>query len=212
MNNIVEIIATNPGEPEMNLVDRVTSALESGGLVVAPTETQYALMARADSQEAIDRVYRVKRRPASMPTSVFVRSVTAAQTYGKLNRIAAKLAESYLPGPLTLVVPSNGLEQVAPDGRIGLRVSSSAFIMALTTQAGFPITATSACLSGQPQKATAADIATEFVGDVELYIDGGVLDGQASTVVDCCGERPVVLREGVIPSLEIEAMVRGALT
>ncbi len=179
----------------------------SHGLVVAPTETRYGLLVRADDDTAVTRLFEVKGRIASNPTALFVGGLDEMSRYGRVTPLARKLAERFLPGPLTLV-----LEAIVPwepprvvNGRIGFRWSSSPFIQHLVAQVGEPLTATSANRSGQPDLEGIEEI-QEVLGEaVNLYIDGGRLAGPASTVVDCASKNLRILRKGAISAQEIES-------
>lgn len=197
-------------QPEEAVVSRTASVLRSGGLVVAPTETRYGLLGRADKPETIARLYAIKGRPASLPTAIFVPSLEAIAIYGVMTPAATAIARRFLPGPLTLVlraVKDMGVPLVV-DGHIGIRYSSAPFIVALLKQLDFPITATSANLSGAKDCSTVNEIARAFGGKVDLYVDSGVLDNPVSTVVDVSGDSPVVLRPGAITENAIEGVLK----
>ena len=188
-------------------VERAAGVLVSHGLVVAPTETRYGLLVRADDDTAVARLFEVKGRIASNPTAFFVGGLDEMSRYGRLTPAARKLAEHFLPGPLTLV-----LEAIVPwgpprvvNGRIGFRWSSSPFIQHLVTQVGAPLTATSANRSGQPDLERIEEIQAILGEAVDLYIDGGRLAGPASTVIECVGDNVRILREGAISAQQIEA-------
>ncbi|UCD62666.1 MAG: threonylcarbamoyl-AMP synthase [Candidatus Zixiibacteriota bacterium] len=199
--------------PDPALVSRVASLLEEGRLVVAPTETRYGLMARADRPETLNRLYNVKGRPAEMPTAIFAADIEAVWSYGKATSAARRIAEKFLPGPLTLVLEARRDlgSPIVVDGKIGVRVSSAPFITMLLGEVVFPVTATSANLSGGDDIDTIEEIARVFGGKVDLYLDSGTLDNPVSTVVDAGSDSPVVLREGAIPADSILSLLKSQL-
>ncbi|MBU8933024.1 MAG: threonylcarbamoyl-AMP synthase [candidate division Zixibacteria bacterium] len=199
------------GEPAQALIDQAVRVLEDGGLVVAPTETRYGLLARADQAGPLQKVYRLKKRSTELPTAVFVGSIELMIHYANLNPIAQRLARLFLPGPLTLVLPAIGTypDVVVTEDRIGLRVSSSPVIQKIIQCVGFPVSATSANISGEVTSGRCEEIAEIFGDEINLYLDAGRLAGQTSTVVDCCGPEPVVLRTGAISAADIEVAVKG---
>lgn len=135
-----------------------------------------------------------------MPTSIFARNREEIERFGEMTTIARRLMERFLPGPLTLVVRAAGRwePQVVMNERIGIRWSPSKVISGLLALTDFPLTATSANLSGTADAETVQEVASSFREAVNLYLDGGPLKGITSTVVECTGERPVILREGAI--------------
>jgi L-threonylcarbamoyladenylate synthase len=151
-------------------------------------------------------VYQAKQRESSQPLAVFVRDREAVARIAVLNHRAELLSELFLPGPLTLVLPEREDAQlpVATSGLIGIRISSSPVIEGICRRVDFPLTATSANLSGAEGPGDIARICTLFGNLVELYLDAGPLVGLASTVVSCVGERVEVLREGAISRESIE--------
>lgn len=204
-----EIIVVDVKTPSDSTLTKVADQLRTGGLVVAPTETQYGLMARADEQSIIERLFHVKGRDMNSPTALFVETANNLGKYGRLNLGVRKLAEAFLPGPLTLVLKS--LRDWPPprvvDGRIGLRCSSAPLVSLLLQRVDFPISATSANRSGRGGNQSVQEIAGEFGTDVDLYLDGGQLTGEPSTVVDCVGDQVRVLREGAITTASIENVI-----
>ncbi len=199
--------------PSSTVAALAARSLREGGLVVAPTETRYGLIARADDAEVLDRLYRVKGRPKSMPTSIFIRTVEELSDFAEVSSGALEIASSFLPGPLTLVLKSirELPGQVVTDGKIGIRISPSPFIRDLLARIDFPITATSANPSGNDECYTVEEIARHFGGRIDLYVDAGILDGLASTVVDLTGDEPVVLRQGAISEKAIRSALKSQL-
>jgi L-threonylcarbamoyladenylate synthase len=197
--------------PDSALLDEAADLVATGRLVVAPTETRYGLLARADSPEALNRVFEAKGRAPLQATSIFVANLDEAERYSELTPTARALAQHYLPGPLTLVLRARtaGPESVVVNGKIGLRWSKSSVIAGLLSRVNFPITATSANRSGSPDLATAAEIAEVFGNQVSLYLDGGRLENATSTVVDATDREIRILREGAISAMEIVDVLSG---
>ena len=204
------IIVVDVAAPDLETINRAVDILKAGGLVVAPTETRYGLLGRAVKAEVVEKVYRLKKRTLSQPIAIFVGSLEMATHYAELNPPAQFLAKLFLPGPLTLVL--KGLPEwdspVAHNGKVGIRISTAPVIQEIMERAGFPLTATSANLSGATELSSIDDISRALGAAVDLYLDGGVLDGASSTVVDCSGDFPTILRKGAIDKKEIMAALR----
>jgi len=201
------VVKVNAESPDPTLVERAIAVLTSGGLVVAPSETQYGLLARADQDAALERAVGAKQRGAEKPMAVFAASVELIMHYASLNPPAQRLARLFLPGPLTLVLPVLGSWHTAivPEGKIGIRVSSCPFIQATMERVDFPVTATSANIAGDQESSDVVPIARLLGDQVDLFLDGGPLPGPPSTVVDCCESEVKILREGAIDSEAIKA-------
>ena len=206
----VPVLSINARHPDPGLIRRAADALTHGELIVAPTETRYGLLARADSDPALIRVFEAKGRGLLRPTALFVQDENGLREFGEMTSAAELLMQKCLPGPLTLVLRSR-VSWSPPrvvDGLIGLRWSSSPVIAELMGQVSFPVTATSANLSGSEELETIAQI-REVLGDtVSLYLDSGRLNGPVSTVVRCVGAGTTVLREGAVGSELIRSLLR----
>jgi L-threonylcarbamoyladenylate synthase len=200
------VLAINPVNPQDTVLDRAAEVLREGGLVVAPTETRYGLLARADRQPLLIHLYQVKKRDLNQATAIIVRSLHGIEDLGEVTSEALLLAEQYLPGPLTLVLRSrqNWPPPRVVDGKIGIRWSSSPVILGLMQRLDFPLTATSANISGRPDPECVEEIVSQLGDVVNLYLDAGLLTGLTSTVVDCSVEPVTILRDGAIPRGDVE--------
>ncbi len=203
----VRIIEEN--NPDPALINQTVSILKKGGIVVAPTETLYGLLTRADDIQSVDRLYQVKNRPKEMPCALFVNSYNEIWEYGAKNDMAAKLAVKFLPGPLTLILKSivSFPDQIVISGKIGVRFSPSKLIGDILGKLDFPLTATSANLSGGEESDSIAKIIDTFGDKIDFYLDSGVKKVLPSTVVDCSSDLVKILREGAITNKEIYSIL-----
>jgi len=163
--------------------------LESGGLVAVPTETVYGLAARADSAEAVARIYAAKGRPDFNPLIVHVAGLEQAARYAEVSPEARALAEAYWPGPLTLVLPRRrdaGLADAVTAGlpTVALRAPAHPAMQALLAATGFPLAAPSANRSGFISPTCADHVLASLNGRIDMVIDGGPTSaGVESTIV-----------------------------
>ncbi len=196
-------------KPDPAVIDEAAEIIKSDGVVVAPTETRYGLLARADHPVAVKRVFTIKGRDKTSPVSVFVKNHDHIGEFAEENDISRNLKLKLLPGPLTLVLRARDeiLPQVVSDGRIGIRLSSSPVIARLMRQMDCCMTATSANRSGSAELDTIEEIADVFGDKVDMYLDAGRLDRSSSTVVDCSGGGYKILRVGNVPESAIENAV-----
>lgn len=183
--------------------------LKRGGIIAFPTDTVYGLGASADIPEAVARVYEVKRRPRNMPLPLLLAHVSQIYEVAEMvPPLAELLAERFLPGALTLVLPkSRSVSDIVTAGSrtVAVRIPAHPVPLALIEGLRAPILGTSANLSGRPSVLTADEVSIQFGDRLDLVIDGGRSPGsRESTIVDVTGEVPLVLREGVITPDELE--------
>ncbi len=183
-----------------------------GGLLLFPTDTVYGLGVRADDEQAVQRLYEVKGRPADLALPILV------GTREQVCRVAAAwppaaqaLAEVFWPGPLTIVVPrAQGLSSLVTGGAetVGVRLPAYAPLQDWLSACDFPVAVTSANLSGEPPALQVSDLSAPLREAVDLVLDGGPCAGTIpSTVVDVACSPPRVLRVGPVSEQDIRRVV-----
>jgi len=180
------------------LLDQAAVILRDSGVIVFPTETFYALGARAQDAAACARVFSLKGREEGklLPLIVADLDQVLRITAGPQAAVE-KLASRFWPGPLTLVLPARPGLWGWPT--LAVRVSSSAVAREIARRIGGPLTATSANRSGEFPAETAEAVEAEFGSNVDLILDAGRTPGGApSTIVDLSVEKPVLLRPGAV--------------
>lgn len=196
-----EIIPVDAGFPDEEVIARAAGVLRRGGLVAFPTETVYGLGADAMNAEAVKKVFAAKGRPADNPLIVHVSTIAQFFELGsEISPVAKRLAETFWPGPLTLVVKRKsfvpdiitaGLETVA------VRIPRHAVAVALAGKMQHGIVGPSANLSGKPSPTAAGHVYEDLKGRIDMILDAGpTAIGVESTVVDTTTTPPVVLRLG----------------
>ena len=193
--------------------------LAQGALVAFPTETVYGLGVDATNRDAVTRMYAVKGRPADHPVIVHVSSMQAmGQWASDIPDYAIALARKYWPGPMTLILKRSELaEDFVTGGQdsVGLRVPDHkvalALLAAFESIGGKGVAAPSANRFGHlsPTSASAvSDELSDYLGDGDVILDGGSCDvGVESTIIDCSGALPRVLRPGAIsPAMIADAI------
>ena len=193
-------------------VGRAVDVLRGGGLVAFPTETVYGLGADASSVAAVRRLFAVKRRPPDHPVIVHLGDPALLPEWAaRVPGAAAVLAGACWPGPLTVVVRRAArVPDAVTGGRdtVGLRVPDQPLALDLLRAFGGGVAAPSANRFGRVSPTTAADVRADLGGDVDLVLDGGPCRvGIESTIVDCTGPRPAILREGGVPRRRVEALL-----
>lgn len=177
----------------MDVIEKAVSVLMHDGLVVYPTETLYGLGADAFSDEAILRVYEAKKRPLGMPISIAVSDFDMLSAVAHVRPPMETFVQTFLPGPVTVILPArNSVPEILTGGTgmIGVRMPSHDLALRLIEKFDAPITATSANLHGAKDPRTPDQCTVPH----EFLIDGGILPGTPSTVVDLVTR--TILRRG----------------
>ncbi len=191
-------------------IERAATLLKSGKLVAFPTETVYGLGADATDPEAVAAVFNAKGRPADNPLIVHIADAERIGEWAVVDDRALLLAEAFMPGPLTLVLPArDSIPAIARGGlpTVAVRIPDHPVALALLELTG-PLVAPSANISGRPSPTTARHVIDDLDGRIDAVLDGGPCRvGIESTVLDLSGDRPVVLRPGVIGIGEIMAVL-----
>ena len=197
---------TRPAEAE---ITHAAAVLRDGGLVAFPTETVYGLGADASSPAAVRRLFRVKGRPPDHPVIVHVASINHVPEWvSGMPGYAVALAGECWPGPLTLVLPRSARVPDEVTGgldTVGIRVPAERTAQALLRAFGGGVAAPSANRFGRVSPTTAEDVRADLGDDVDVVLDGGPSRvGVESTIVDCSGAEPAILRVGGISRERIE--------
>ena len=192
-------------------VIQASGALRAGGVIIYPTDTLYGLGADAFSEEAVAKIYSIKGRDTEKPLHCVVSDLEMAAEYVELNDVARKLADEFLPGPLTIILKKRaGLNTGIARGidSIGIRIPNNDFCTELAKAFGRPYTATSANKAGAENVLSIAEINAqlgEAMNAIDLVIDAGTLPmSLPSTVVNLYSGSPVILRAGAISVDEIQ--------
>ncbi len=203
------LLATRVLKADAAAIGEAVRCLAAGGLVAFPTETVYGLGADATNGQAVALLYEAKGRPAFNPLIAHVLDLRAAQALAHFNAEATQLAETFWPGPLTLVLPKADNCPVADLATAGLdsiavRVPSHAAARRIFEKFGKPVVAPSANMSGHVSPTNAAHVLADLRGRIDLVVDGGETSvGVESTIVACL-EKPALLRPGGVTREAIE--------
>ena len=198
-----EIITISSSDDIGKKLANAASVIKSGGLVVFPTETVYGLGADGTNAEAAEKVYAAKGRPSDNPLIIHIASPEWAEKYAYTNLTYYRLAEAFMPGPLTVVLEAKDTVPLKTRGglpTVAVRCPSNVIARKLIELSGVPIAAPSANLSGSPSPTRASHVIDDMMGRVDIIIDGGDCDfGLESSIVkiDASGKL-TMLRPGKI--------------
>lgn len=192
-------------------IDIALEVLKKGGLIAFPTDTVYGLGAMAFDQHAIESIYIAKDRPLEKAIPLLISSLEdLLKVTDEISQMAQRLASRFWPGPLTLVVPKKRTlpQAVSATFTVGVRIPDHHVARAILHSAG-PMAVTSANISGEVSPVSAQEVYDQLNGRIPLIIDGGITPGGVpSSVVDCTGKEPVILREGPVSLKEILAALK----
>ncbi len=191
-------------------ISEAAAMLRDGKIVVLPTETVYGLGANALDSEAVAKIFEAKNRPNFNPLIVHVMDKDSASALVEMNEEAHKIADTFWPGALTLILPrkeNTGVSDLVTAGlsTLAVRVPSHKVMREVIKQAGVPIAAPSANNSGEPSATTPAHAAQSLGDGVSYVLAAGACDvGLESTVLDLSGDIPIILRPGVVTLEDIK--------
>ncbi len=203
----------DPVNPDPGVIRRAIDTVRSGGVVVYPTSMLYGLGADATNREAISRVFSIKQRMETKPVSILISQQTDVfPLVADIPDAARRIMERLWPGGVTLVFRASGFlpeNLTAKTGKIGIRLPLHPVAKRLLKDAGVPVTATSANLSGASGCADIDEMPESIRREADLVLDAGRLGGGVgSTVVDVTVFPPKILREGAVSAEVIRAAFR----
>ena len=197
-----EFYTLTGGSEDAAAIRRAADILQNGGLVAFPTETVYGLGASALSESAAAKIYAAKGRPSDNPLIAHVAYPQEAERIAYVPPVFYKLAERFMPGPLTVILPKR---EIVPSGVTGgldsvaVRCPSHPVAHRLIEEAGVPIAAPSANRSGAPSPTMAAHVLHDMDGRIEMILDGGACEiGVESTVIRLTDDGCEILRPGAV--------------
>lgn len=193
-------------------LNEAKSIILNGGAVAFPTETVYGLGANALNTSAVNRIFEIKGRPNDNPLIVHVhKDFDIGELVKEIPDYAKKLAQKFLPGPLTMVYKSKGKVSSAVScglDTLAIRIPSHEGAQEFLKYVNLPVAAPSANISKHVSPTSAQHVFADLDGKIEIILDGGECKGGIeSTVLDCTGEIPVILRSGLITREMIEKTV-----
>ena len=191
---------------EENL-QKAKNVILNGGLVAFPTETVYGLGANALDSKAAKKIYSAKGRPSDNPLIIHLANPDEAEKYCYTNETFKRLADRFMPGPLTVILPKKEIIPLEVTGglpSVAVRVPSDATAHRFIECCGVPIAAPSANLSGKPSPTSASHVITDMFSRIDMIIAGDECEiGLESTIISLCEDVPTLLRPGKITPDEL---------
>ena len=181
----MKIFKMSPENPDMDLISEAIDIMADGGIILYPTDTVYGLGANIFNNDAVERIYTIKKRDHSKPLSVLVQDIEGLELIADLNKDSRAIIDKWLPGPFTFIL--NKKKAVSPyvssSSKVGVRIPD--------------YKTTSANLTNEDTLSNPKDILKQIGDDIDLVIDVGSLDmSKPSTVIDLSSAKPTLVRNG----------------
>jgi len=196
-------LVVHPDNPEPRKIRHAIEVLDSGGVAFYPTDTVYALGCALDAKKSVERLYRLKRMSDKKPLALICADLSELSRYAIVTDFAYRMMRRILPGPYTVVLEATReVPRLLLDRRrtIGIRVPMSPICESLVRALGRPLLTTSAIPPGSERPCLDVDEGkTAWPSGVDLFLDGGSVPGEMSTVVSMIGDEIEVIREGLGP-------------
>lgn len=193
----MKIFKMSPENPDMDLIKEAIDIMADGGVILYPTDTVYGLGANIFNNNAVKRVYEIKKRDSSKPLSVLINDMASLELIANLNKNSREIIDKWLPGPFTFILNKKKIVSpyVSSSAKVGVRIPDYKIARALASL--FPITTTSANLTNEDTLSNPQDILKQIGEGIDLVIDVGDLDnGKPSTVIDLSSSKPTLVRNG----------------
>ena len=205
------IVKMDPNNPDIEKLKDVAKIAKNGGLVAFPTETVYGLGTNALNEQAVKRLFKVKQRPPDNPVSILISNFGMIGTLAEINNIAKKLIDEFFPGPITIIMKKKKIVPsivTANTDKVAIRMPDHKIALKIVELAETPLATPSANLSGKPSPTKAEHVIEDFMGKIDVVVDGGKTGiGIESTVVDTTTQPVRIVRLGAIPVEDIESIV-----
>ena len=207
-----KIITVDPVNPESDIIDRAGKIIQNNGVVIFPAKCLYGIAANALNEKAVEKVFQLKQRPLNNPILILLSDRDLLPDLVKsIPKSAEKLMDAFWPGNLTIIFEAKGhIPQLltAGTGKIGIRLPLHPVAKALVESVEFPITGTSANLSGQNGCNRTSQLAPSIIDLADLVLNAGVLKGgTGSTIVEVTALNINIIREGEVSARKINKIL-----
>lgn len=195
---LIKLYEQNPNQKE---IDRVVSVLQDGGLIIYPTDTVYAIGCDALNVRAVEEICKMKDiNPAKSNLSIICYDLSNISEYAKVDNAIFKMMKKNLPGPFTFILnTTSSLPKIYKNKKtVGIRIPDNNIIRELVRNLGNPILTTSVKDEDEVVEYTTDPelIYEKYQDKIDIVIDGGFGGIEGSTVVDCTGDEPEIIRQG----------------
>lgn len=195
------------------MISQIVSHLRKGHIVIFPTDTVYGIGCSIDSNQALEKLYRIRKTPKTKPSLILVSNINQAEKYGYFSKRDLKLLQKFWPGPLTAVVRAKNLvpDFLQKKGKVAIRLPDQPFLLEIIKEIGFPLAAPSANFPGMKAPFRFKQIDNKLLSLVDYAIDlndiasARKMSSNPSTLVDLSGKSFKILREGTVSAEKINS-------
>ena len=195
----------------INLSEAI-SALSKGEIIVYPTDTLYGLGADIFNDNAVKKIFKIKKRPTNIPISIAVSNILELEKIANVDERTRLIVKHFLPGKLTLILEKKDFISdiiTSNSKKVAIRIPNNKIALSLLKQFG-PLTCTSANIHGKDTPTVIKDINMQFTKkEIALYLDDGEIKGKPSTIIDMSIKNPKIIREGDIFKKEILEVLKN---
>lgn len=181
------------------VINEAVATLRDGGVMVYPTDTIYGLGCDVFNKKAVENIYRIKHREAKKPMSILCSDISMVAEYAQVPNEIFTLLKKILPGPYTFILKANRKTPhsvVSKNKTVGIRIPDNDLSRSIVKELGNPIVTTSLNISGNQALTNPNQMDAEMRNQINLILNAGDLEEEASTIIDLSGDTPHILREG----------------
>lgn len=193
------LIQINPDNPQERLIKRAADILKTGGVISYPTDTIYGIGCDIYNKKALEKIYLMKGRDKRKPMSFVCSDLSHISQFAKVSNSAYRIMKRCLPGPYTFILEASSEvpKMLMPKRKtVGIRIPDNEITLSLVRELGNPLISTSANITGEDVISDPIEIDLYLGKFLDATIDGGILSGDASTIIDLTGNVPSLIREG----------------
>ncbi|MCR5175226.1 MAG: threonylcarbamoyl-AMP synthase [Anaerovibrio sp.] len=203
-----EVVRIADLKKDMGFIKQAAKLIRDGKLVAMPTETVYGLAAAGLNPMAVRALYEAKERPGYKAFSLQISDIAmAGEIAARVPDMAWRLFKEFCPGPITVILPKRDIvPEIVTGGKstVGIRIPDNEIALAVLKAVGGPLAVPSANISAHPSPVSARMVYDDMCGRIPMILDGGPCQlGVESTIVDCTGDVPYIVRQGAIPAADI---------
>lgn len=207
-----KIVTIDPVKPESDIITKAGKIIQNNGVVIFPAKCLYGIATDALNEKAVEKIFHMKQRPLNNPILVLISNKNMLpDLVTRISKSAEKLMDAFWPGNLTLIFDAkDNIPQLltAGTGKIGIRIPVHPVAKALVESVNFPITGTSANLSGWNGCSQTGQLAPSIIDHADLVLDAGTLKGgSGSTIADVTAADIIIIREGEISTRRINELL-----
>ncbi len=193
------LLSINSENPQMRLIRRAVQKLNEGGIIVYPTDTVYGIGCDLLNKRGIEKIYEIKKRSKKQPFSIVCSDLSDISNYAVVSNYAYKVMKRYLPGPYTFVLEASRLvpKILLPKRKmVGIRVPDNRICLDIVREFGRPIISTSVTTEEGEIMVDPFEMEEKFKNCIDLFVDGGIIASELSSVVSLVDDVPEVIRAG----------------